>query len=366
LLSGPFPYSKWLGSGGTQLGGDQGALGTTARMALEEGNGDDGVSPLMLACVRGHESAVQLLLDRGDDLDAAHPRTGCTAFHQACIHGNEACVRALMQAGCDTAAKDMSTSGRTGEDWARLNGHAMVLYVLHGAERRGGDEVNLRVLSTAYVSVIPLEVSEVAALHARGVSCEQAGKQSARSDPWPSAINPAGRASLPPTCLQAAGQGAGGTQLILALPLRPLLPPSPAGAGAAGCIHTGGEELAARDGWRGVRDSASAHPPQRNACPSPRQLTSGWVVARLEHIFSPFGPIYEAQLVEMGCGGGAGGSGCGYVRYYCLHDATAARDCLNGKNVRGRACRISLGAQAAASQTFVHVHAGWFDWDFPM
>eukprot|EP01047_Picozoa_sp_COSAG01_P018923 COSAG01_NODE_1038_length_11978_cov_4.983500_2_plen_335_part_00 len=320
MLSGPFPYPKRLGSGGTQLGGDQGALGTTARMALEEGNGDDGVSPLMLACARGHESAVQLLLDRGDDLDVAHPRTGCTAFHQACIHGNEACVRALMQAGCDPAAKDMSTSGRTGEDWARLNGHAMVLYVLHGAERRG-NEVNLRVLSTAYVSVIPLEVSEA--------------------------------------CLQAAGQGAGGTQLILALPLRPLLPPSPADAGAAGCIHTGGEELAARDGRRGVRDSASVYPPQRNACPSPRQLTSGWVVARLEHIFSPFGPIYEAQVVEVGCGGGtSAGSGCGYVRYYCLHDATAARDCLNGKNVRGRACRISLGAQAAASQTLACTRAG--------
>ena len=54
-------------------------------------------------------------------------------------------------------------------------------------------------------------------------------------------------------------------------------------------------------------------------------------------IFAPFGPTYEAQMSE-----GVDASH-GFVRFYCMHDARAAQEALDGKFIRGRKIRIKLG-----------------------
>ena len=71
-------------------------------------------SSLMYSAAHGHVATLQLLVDRGADLQLATSATGRTALHFACENNHRACVKVLEQAGCDVAAKDFN--GCTGKD----------------------------------------------------------------------------------------------------------------------------------------------------------------------------------------------------------------------------------------------------------
>jgi ankyrin repeat protein len=105
-----------------QLGAVRLLLDRGADPSLADSDGD---TPLMRAAGVGHVGVVRELAARGADLDAAHPKTGGTAFHFACELNQPECVAALLELGCDTTMPD--AGGRTGKQRAVQFGHAAVL-----------------------------------------------------------------------------------------------------------------------------------------------------------------------------------------------------------------------------------------------
>ena len=85
----------------------------------------NGHTPLMLGAAKGHKAMVELLIDRGAEVDAVELKKGGTAFHLACSSNQPDCAAALIEAGCNTAAK--SLDGLSGRQLAELFGHTAVL-----------------------------------------------------------------------------------------------------------------------------------------------------------------------------------------------------------------------------------------------
>ena len=65
----------------------------------------DGDSPLSLAAVKGHVSAVQVLLDLGCDIDLCN-EMGRTALIEAAEQGHECVVRILAEQGANINLQD--------------------------------------------------------------------------------------------------------------------------------------------------------------------------------------------------------------------------------------------------------------------
>ena len=104
--------------------------GGSAQLLLDGGadpecTGSDGPTPLMAAAVQGQPEVLRLLLARGAAMDAAEPRTGCTAFHFACATNQPDCAEVLARAGCDVGLKN--SVGKTGRELAEAEGHAAVV-----------------------------------------------------------------------------------------------------------------------------------------------------------------------------------------------------------------------------------------------
>lgn len=122
---------------------------------------EEGVTPLMAACVHGDLATIDVLLKAGADLDLQqdvkemtalmkaalwdHPRAvtkliaagadvnittqhGWTALMYAVLSDNPQIVRALLNAGADAAAKDYA--GKAALDYARERGHTRVVALL--------------------------------------------------------------------------------------------------------------------------------------------------------------------------------------------------------------------------------------------
>jgi len=81
------------------------------------------VHPLNSAAAGGNVEAVELLLDRGAQVDVPQGG-GYTALHSAASNGNLALVRRLVERGADRSA--ISDDGRTPADIARERGHVAV------------------------------------------------------------------------------------------------------------------------------------------------------------------------------------------------------------------------------------------------
>ena len=61
-----------------------------------------GFTPLMVACLQGHEKVVDALLSTaGIRVNSVRPKDGLAALHLACERGNEKVVRSLVRAGAD-------------------------------------------------------------------------------------------------------------------------------------------------------------------------------------------------------------------------------------------------------------------------
>lgn len=104
---------------------------------------DIGNSPetiLHFAAFRGHEAILQLLLDRGDDIETCDPDHERTALHYAALGGHEAAVRLLLQSGADVNARASHGStplvliGSCQHESRQLNPNVFRLLLEHGAD----------------------------------------------------------------------------------------------------------------------------------------------------------------------------------------------------------------------------------------
>ena len=90
------------------------------------GEGLNGATPLIFACVRGHLEAAQILLESGADVNGSD-FSGATPLHKCCASGNADLTELLLTFNADVAALDRD--GFTPLELARDAGHSEVLAV---------------------------------------------------------------------------------------------------------------------------------------------------------------------------------------------------------------------------------------------
>lgn len=93
-------------------------LGYGANVELRE---DMGLTPLLMARC---EKIVKLLLDRGAEVNARAKRGGGTALHMACVRGEESIVRLLLEKGASVTQVD--DNGMTPRQQAASNGSTVI------------------------------------------------------------------------------------------------------------------------------------------------------------------------------------------------------------------------------------------------
>ena len=86
-----------------------------------------GTSSLHISVLLGHEAVVELLLEKGADVDSKDD-TGRTPLSWAAENGHEAVVKLLLEKGADVSSKDKY--GQTPLSWAAENGLEMVMKLL--------------------------------------------------------------------------------------------------------------------------------------------------------------------------------------------------------------------------------------------
>ncbi|KAL9117500.1 MAG: hypothetical protein Q9187_005963 [Circinaria calcarea] len=125
---------------------------------------------LIWAAEGGHEAIIQLLLEKGADVDAKD-ENGHTALHEAAFKGNKAVIRLLLEKGADIKVKDKDKW--TAMHAAALSGHEAIIQLLleKGADIDAKDEDGQTVLyqaaSSGHEAVIRLLLEKGADIEAK-------------------------------------------------------------------------------------------------------------------------------------------------------------------------------------------------------
>jgi hypothetical protein len=72
------------------------------KASVNQGRKDTGVTPLHMACKKGHESVVRVLLEHKASVNQGSKDTGAMPLHMACVNDHVAVVRMLLASGADT------------------------------------------------------------------------------------------------------------------------------------------------------------------------------------------------------------------------------------------------------------------------
>ena len=88
---------------------------------------EDGATPLLVACWKGHVDAVRLLLDRGAEGDRSY-YNGQTPLYVACGNGHVDAARLLLDKGAK--GNRATRNGNTPLSIAKKNGHSAVVALL--------------------------------------------------------------------------------------------------------------------------------------------------------------------------------------------------------------------------------------------
>ncbi|KAI1166694.1 ankyrin repeat-containing domain protein [Nemania serpens] len=95
-------------------------------------------TPLWWAAENGHEAVVELLVEKGVDIEANDGLDTTTALQLAARNGHEAIVRLLLEKGADFNANILSVGSNTPLHSAAMNGHEVIVRLLleKGADLR--------------------------------------------------------------------------------------------------------------------------------------------------------------------------------------------------------------------------------------
>ncbi len=132
----------------------------------------DGVSPLHYAAAGGHREAVQALLDKGAEIDAA-AFSGTTPLYLAAAEGELATVRLLLQKGADVVKTD--EMGCAPVHAAAGNGHIEIVKLL--VNRGARPEALCRSLNAAELAYALGYDDTVTYLKSQGVKVRSADPQ---------------------------------------------------------------------------------------------------------------------------------------------------------------------------------------------
>ncbi|KAJ6439191.1 Serine/threonine-protein phosphatase 6 regulatory ankyrin repeat subunit A [Purpureocillium lavendulum] len=170
------PLVERSGLGGFLVWAAKNGHETVVQVLVEKGadinaNGRYGRTPLSWAAEDGHEAVVRLLVEKGADIDAKG-RYGLTPLLGAAENGHEAVVRLLVEKGGDINAK--GEDGQTPLSGAAENGHEAVVRLLveKGADIDAEGRYGLMPLSWAaaggHEAVVRLLVEKGADINANG------------------------------------------------------------------------------------------------------------------------------------------------------------------------------------------------------
>ena len=91
-----------------------------------------GMTALHIACSKGHKEIVELLLEKGSDIEARE-ETGRTSLHTASFRGQMGIVEFLLEKGANVNAQ--TNDGKSVLDWAMLSHNADVVTLI---SQKGG------------------------------------------------------------------------------------------------------------------------------------------------------------------------------------------------------------------------------------
>lgn len=100
-----------------------------------------GNSALMMAVINGPSPVIDLLLDKGADVNAQN-RHGGNALARAAHFGHIDLVKKLLSLGADPSMKD--AAGQDAAQWAKMNGHDDIAKLITAAQQQKPDTPHIK------------------------------------------------------------------------------------------------------------------------------------------------------------------------------------------------------------------------------
>jgi hypothetical protein len=101
---------------------------------------DNGEPPIFIAALLGQIETINLLIEKGADVNVAAAESGLTALHGAAIGKRSEAIKRLLEAGADATLRDKT--GKTALDIAERNKDTASIELLRAADEGAADEGN--------------------------------------------------------------------------------------------------------------------------------------------------------------------------------------------------------------------------------